>query len=80
MTTLNVSGAELIGQKLVEIRPMTDDHAEQVFGDSWRAPCVLVFEDGSIIYASRDDEGNGGGAMFGELADGTAIRVDAWES
>lgn len=54
------------GQKIVDVREMTEDELER---EHWHPvhgnPVVLVLEDGTKIYASQDSEGNGPGALFG---------------
>lgn len=56
----------LIGQKITEIRPMTE---EEETNEGWDRnsgiPMVVVFEDGTLLYASQDPEGNGPGTLFG---------------
>ena len=56
----------LVGQKVVEIRPMTEEE-ENVEGwdNNSGSSMVIVFKDGTILYASRDPEGNGPGTLFG---------------
>jgi len=36
---------------------------------------VIVFADGTKIYASQDDEGNGPGTMFGRTPAGDSVYV-----
>jgi len=57
----------LVGKKVVAARYMTDEEAE---GMGWdRKPLVIQFDDGSLIFPSRDDEGNDAGALFGQTKD-----------
>lgn len=58
---------ERLGQRLKSIRPMTKKELDSQYWDHrpWEVPMVLEFEDGSIIFASQDGEGNGPGALFG---------------
>jgi hypothetical protein len=71
-----MSDSNIVGKKIVEIRPMT---GKEIVGEDWtewgdRGQPVLVLDDGTKLYPSRDDEGNGPGALFGH--DGTnAFRV-----
>jgi hypothetical protein len=66
----------VIGATITEVRPMT---AAELAAEGWDltihgAPAALVLSTGAVIYASRDEEGNGYGALFGVLPDGgTAI-------
>jgi hypothetical protein len=44
--------------------------------ESWGGfPVVLVFEDGSKIYASSDPEGNDAGCLFGMTKGGQTIMI-----
>jgi len=52
----------LLGRKIVDVRYMTDDEAEDL-GWSYR-PVVFHLDDGNLIFASCDAEGNDGGALF----------------
>lgn len=59
---------DLIGKKLKAIRPMTPTEMRR---EGWwglangrRVPTVFEFEDGTLLYASKDPEGNAPGAMF----------------
>lgn len=67
----------LIGKKLVCIRPMTmkDKEREGWDDDDHSASSILVFDDGTEIYASQDDEGNGPGTLFGRDKQGTTFYV-----
>jgi hypothetical protein len=64
-----------VGRVVRQIRRMTDrELAAEGWGPTHGVPLVIVFADGSLIYASRDDEGNGPGKLFG-VVDGKSIRV-----
>lgn len=67
--------SDFIGHKVVKVRPLTEEEAEEEGWDHRGDCAVLVFDDGSLIYASRDPEGNGPGALFGKTADGTAVMI-----
>jgi hypothetical protein len=59
--------AEFVGKRIVEVRSMT---SEELQGEFWDEPqfgsvSVLVLDDGTLIYPSRDAEGNGPGELFG---------------
>jgi hypothetical protein len=68
----------VIGQAVKEIRPMTEAEAE---AEGWEfnrrhgAPTVIVLANGTLIYASRDDEGNGPGQLFGRDPKGVGIEL-----
>ena len=55
----------LIGSKIVNVREMTEEEAN---GEAWelgRNGCrVLILDNGVKLYASRDYESNGPGALF----------------
>jgi hypothetical protein len=52
----------LVGKKIYTVRYMTDEEMEEHLWD--KKALVIIFTDGSYIYASSDDEGNNGGALF----------------
>lgn len=59
----NERAQSLVGKKIVEARYMTP---EEVEAQGWsQAVIVLIFDDGTYVYPSMDDEGNNGGALFG---------------
>ncbi len=65
----------LIGRIILDVRPMTEEEMER---EGWeehdRLNCtVIVLDDETILYASRDSEGNGAGALFGTSGDGVAF-------
>lgn len=52
------------GRKIVSCRYLSPEEAEQM-GWSHR-PVVIQLDDGTLLFPSRDDEGNNGGALFGQ--------------
>jgi len=53
---------EIVGKKIKEARYLTD---KELNLEGWDAPClVLVLEDNTLLYPSRDTEGNGPGRLF----------------
>lgn len=52
----------LIGKKVVNCDYLSEQEMEMLGWD--KSPLVIFFDDGTHIYASRDDEGNDGGALF----------------
>lgn len=65
--------ARLIGKKIVAVRLMTDDEVDE---QGWnRSTAVLVLDDGTKLYPSRDEVGNDSGALFGETAKGECFGV-----
>ena len=52
----------LVGKKIVDIDYLTEKELDEI---GWsRSAAVFTLNDGQIIYASQDDEGNGPGAIF----------------
>lgn len=65
--------SEMVGARIVEVRPMTP---EEIESEGWDDPAtVLVLDSGQKLYASQDPEGNGPGALFGtdELGEGFTL-------
>lgn len=65
------------GRVIVSLRKMSRTELE---AESWEkgrhgAPSVLVLSDGTRIYAARDSEGNGPGALFATDKHGKGFRV-----
>ncbi len=69
-----------IGQTIVKVRLMTD---EETAKEGWgaesatrmAATVALDLSDGTVLYASRDPEGNGPGELFGVDPDGALVAV-----
>ena len=58
----------LVGRKIIEVRYLT---REEVSGLGWfRSALVILLDDGTFVFPSQDDEGNGAGALFGQGAKG----------
>lgn len=66
-----------VGLKVTDVRMMTEDELQIECWDesAHDFPVVIVFEDGSKIYASADPEGNGPGCIFGITKDNESIIV-----
>jgi hypothetical protein len=57
----------LLDKKIVEVRYLTDDEMEML---GWYNKCVvMVLDDGTLVYPSKDDEGNNAGALFYQKED-----------
>ena len=67
--------AELEGRTITELRPMTEAEMADEGWDFQLDPTVpvIVLDDGTLIYPSRDDAGNGPGALFGQSSDGRTV-------
>jgi len=66
--------ADIVGRKIVDVRPMTEQEMKDEYWPESRAngPApVLVLDDGTLLYPSQDPEGNGPGALFGKGKDGS---------
>lgn len=55
---------ELIGKRIVAVRLMTPEEAEWLFWPTDDLPLVFVLDDGSILFPSVDEEGNGPGTFM----------------
>jgi hypothetical protein len=51
------------GQRIVDVRYVTNEEAENVFAWDKRA-IVLELEDGTLLIPQSDDEGNEAGALY----------------
>ena len=58
----------LLGKTIKSVRYMTNEEADNM---GWMSrPLAIFFTDGSFIFPSMDDEGNDGGALFGQTSNG----------
>lgn len=66
----------LEGRTIENVRRMTDEELESEHWHHYRGstPLVLELDDGTKVYPSKDPEGNGPGALFGENEDGEKVR------
>ena len=52
----------LKGRTIIQIQWMTKENAEDI---GWyKRPLLMVLDNGTIIHAQADDEGNDGGALY----------------
>lgn len=58
----------IIGHKIKEIRPMTQEELDQNCWDG--EGTTIVLDNGVKLYPSVDPEGNGPGTIFGNSPDG----------
>lgn len=66
-----------VGLEVTEVRMMTklELNAEGWENSYGGYPVMIIFNDGSKIYASSDPEGNDAGCLFGMTSKGEAIIV-----
>lgn len=67
--------SKVIGRTIKTVRSMTK---KELDAEGWEVgrhgkPSVIVLDDGTKLYASRDPEGNGPGALFGVDAEGQSF-------
>ena len=65
----------MIGRKIVNIRYLTKAEMEAEYWEGQEPAVVLVLDDGTLLYPSRDEEGNGPGALFERTKDGESYYV-----
>ncbi len=58
----------LLGRKVIDVRYLEEEEME-VMGWS-TSSLVITFDDGTMVFPSMDDEGNGAGAIFGQTEKG----------
>jgi hypothetical protein len=63
----------MLGLKIVGVRKLTK---KEIKAEGWDGTTMaIVLSDGTLLYASRDEEGNGPGQIFGKAPDGKAFRL-----
>ncbi|MBM3950773.1 MAG: hypothetical protein FJ311_04895 [Rhodospirillales bacterium] len=65
----------LAGRRIVEVRSMS---VRELEAEGWppdETVPALVLDNGAILFPSRDEEGNGPGALFGATALKQGFRV-----
>jgi hypothetical protein len=65
----------VLNAKIKEVRPMNAAEMKAEYWVGERPPTVLVLDNGTKLYASRDDEGNGPGVLFGVHTDGSQFGL-----
>jgi hypothetical protein len=64
------------GLRIKKIRPMTP---QELAAEGWNRPrgqiVVIELDDGTILYPSRDEEGNGPGEIFGRSKGGKSFML-----
>lgn len=69
----------ILGKKIVAFRRMTEKELEAEGWDDSRGCSVIILNDGTKLFPSKDEEGNGPGAWFGETKDGQQFGLMAEE-
>jgi len=59
--------ARLVNKKITNVRYMTIAEAKE--WGWYKRPLIMMLNDGTQLILSMDDEGNDGGAMFGQKGD-----------
>lgn len=72
-----------VGRQIVKVRPLTHVEMDREGWDSYQGhPLAIVLDDGTMLFPSRDEEGNGPGVFFGLNPNGTGfglLAVSGWE-
>lgn len=64
ISSRSTSFPTLVGQKILKIRRMTNAELNREgWTDIHKTTMALVLDNGTVVYASRDDEGNGPGTL-----------------
>lgn len=58
---------DLIGKKVKGVRPLTKKELKNEGWDDNQFVSCIEFNDGTVVFASQDSEGNGPGSLFGRL-------------
>ena len=64
----NYAKERLVGKKIESIRYLSKGEQKELMW--YKRPIVIKLDDGSLLLPSMDDEGNDGGALFGQSKDG----------
>lgn len=63
----------LLGRRIVRVRYLSTAEAKDM---GWyHRPIVFELDNGALFFPSRDDEGNDGGALFGQGPNGEEITL-----
>jgi hypothetical protein len=69
-----VASKQLLGRKIVKVRYLSLEESEELGWDGTR--CVVIqLDDGTLIFPSQDDEGNGPGVLFTNNKDNSVLPV-----
>ena len=65
---ISMAEEAMVGKKIIRVRWL---HKPEYEAMGWfRSAIVLQLDDGTLLFPSRDDEGNGAGALFGQGPNG----------
>lgn len=64
----------LEGRTIESVRDMTDEEMSEEYWEGNRKPPVIILDDGTKVFPSRDPEGNGAGSLFGRTPKGEGKR------
>ena len=64
---------QLVGRKIVQVRWMTKEEADESYWDY--QPVILILDDGTSIFPMSDDEGNQAGSLYHCGAEQSTIPV-----
>jgi hypothetical protein len=54
----------LVGRTITKVHYLSEDECDEM---DWRKrPLLIVLDNGTMLFPSQDDEGNDGGALFGQ--------------
>jgi hypothetical protein len=68
-------GIEIVGRRIVGLRSMS---TAELAAEGWpphQSVPAIILDDGTVLYPSRDEEGNGPGAVFGMSSRGQGFQV-----
>lgn len=64
---------ELVGKAIVAVRYLTEEERTEL---DWHDRSIVIqLSDGTLLWPSRDDEGNGAGALFTTIKDLPTVPV-----
>ena len=68
-----VSNINLVGRKIVALRQMTK---RELAREGWDGQAIaIILDDGTVLFPSQDEEGNGPGAIFGTDSKGAGFGL-----
>lgn len=74
----NVAASVLLGRKIVAVRYLDKDETDRL---GWHGRSVVIhLDNGRMVWASRDDEGNDAGALFTTDPKGDTLPVLSGEA